>query len=264
MKPLIWGFILSLAFTALPAAPVGNPSAANMIQEGLFIPQDSWIDIRADYEGSFVTDRRLKQRADNMRRIDHYAIDTNAAKCTVNFVNRCDIFAVLGEARICADWRVENSFGTLSYIESETKYNFAWAAGLDAILLQWNKTELTFGGRYFYTHPRMLWLTKNGAAYSIDDARMKFAEWQCSLAISHQIDIFVPYIGIKYSYAHSVLATVGTTISDNDTSHLRMKSRNRLGMVIGYATTTGKWYAVDLEARFFDEAALTIYGGFRF
>lgn len=257
--------ILSLFYCTYNwSAPMGDPSKPKMVQQGLLIPENSWIYLFGEYEGNFVGDRRLKQRSNNMRRIDNFSLDTNSGKAAVDLLNRCELFGILGQSRICANWRTQNILGDLSEIEMETKYDFSWAAGAKVILLEWGNTQLTSGGRYFYTKPRMLWLTKNGVSYSVDDARMKFVEWQVDLGVSHKIDIFTPYIGIKYSQSHSTLATISsTTISDNDTNNLRMKSRNHLGIVLGYGSTTGKWYVVDVEVRLIDEAAVTISGGFR-
>ena len=117
-----------VASTTPYAAPVGNTSAPELIQERFFISCDSWIDFRIGYEGDFVADGRMKQHNQGRGRVDTYEQRANSGTFTLNILDRLDIYGVFGSSRTEADWRFGDiSAGNVTRMELETKYNFLWA-----------------------------------------------------------------------------------------------------------------------------------------
>ncbi len=261
MKRLLATAVLT-ALTMLQAAPVGNPSFPELIDDGFFIPSSSWIDLRLGYEGDFVGDGQLKQYLEGHGRIDHFKQDTNSATATVNLFNRVDLYGVFGSTRISSRWRFIES-GTTNLTSTETNYQFLWGAGARGILYEWGNATIGIGGRYSQTRLQPLFMLINGIAFPASGAHLKWAEWQVDLDISYKIDIFVPYVGVKYSNVRAKIGPFPYAIAAGGGT-LHMKNRTPAGLVIGCTLTTGKYFMFNVEGRLIDEEALTVAGDFRF
>lgn len=259
---LIAAFVAS---TALYAAPVGNTSAPELIQEGFFISCDSWINFRVGYEGDFVTDGRMKQYDQGTGRVDTYEQWTNSGTVTLNILDRLDVYGVFGSSRTNADWRFGSiADGTVSRIEMETKYNFLWGAGARAILYEWCNTSLGLGGRYSSCNYEPVWLTTDGIIGSVSGSHFRWREWQINLDVSYKIDLFTPYIGLKYSNARTHLKDFSVPISLAQTTENSFKNRIPVGLYLGCGLSSGQYFMLNIEARVVDEEAVTISGDFRF
>ena len=263
MKKSIGSAIFFLS-SSLFAAPVGNPSFPQLLQDGYFIPSNYWVGLRLGYEGDFVGDARLKQRDESSGRVDNYKQDTNSGTVTLNFLDRLDIYGVFGSSRVCTDWRFTAPGPTTERLCVETNYGFLWAVGGRGILYEWGKTILGLGGRYNGTVLKPVSAVINGIPTSTAGTRLHWKEWQIDLDISHKIDIFIPYLGIKYSNANTKIGTFPVEISNSGAGVIHMSNRNPVGIVIGCALTTGKFFMLNIEGRLIDEEAATIVGDFRF
>lgn len=254
-----------VASTTLYAAPVGNTSAPELIQEGFFISCDSWINFRVGYEGDFVADGRMKQENQGHGRVDTYQQWTNSGTLTLNILDRIDVYGVFGSSRTQADWRFGDiSAGTVTRIELETKYNFLWALGGRAILYEWCNTSLGFGGRYSYSNYRPSWLTSDGVIQIVDGSQFRWSEWQINLDVSYKIDLFTPYIGIKYLNSTTHLKNFSVPISADFTGRNTFENRIPVGVYLGCTLSTGEYFMLNLEGRLIDEEAVTVSGDFRF
>lgn len=254
-----------VASLALNAAPVGNTSAPELIQEGFFISCDSWINFRVGYEGDFVADGRMKQYEQGHGRVDTYQQDTNSGTVTLNILDRLDVYGVFGSSRTQADWRFQDDVaGTVTRIDMETKYNFLWGAGARAILYEWCNTSLGLGGRYSSANYRPVWLTADGVVQSVSGTHCSWREWQINLDVSYKIDLFTPYIGIKYSNARTKLKDFSIPISSDLTGSNSFKNRVPVGLYVGCSLSTGQYFMLNIEGRLIDEEAVTVSGDFRF
>ena len=264
MKKIFYIFIFIITSKALFALPCGNPASPHIIEEGLLISPASWVNCRVGYEGNFVSNRRLKKSEFN-NRIDHFEMDMNAGTFTVNVQNRLDLYAVGGEARMQSYWRFVETNQTPSRVEFETKYRWAWSGGARAVFFDWGRTSLELGGRYLTSKPKVLWLTKNGTPIAFNKAKCHFSEWQLDLGIAYHADLFFPYLGIKYSRAKVRVSEIDAAIiGDEETHHVRMKNRRKVGMMLGCGVSNGKYFLLNIEARLFDEDAASVTGEFRF
>lgn len=249
----------------LNAAPVGNTSAPELIQEGFFISCDSWMNFRLGYEGDFVADGRMKQYDQGHGRVDTYEQDTNSGTVTINILDRLDVYGVFGSSRTQADWRfTDPATGTVTRIDLETKYCFLWGAGARAILYEWCNTSLGLGGRYSSCNYRPEWLTADGLVQSVDGSHFQWREWQINLDVSYKIDLFTPYIGVKYSNARTHMKDFSVPLSSSLTGSNSFENRVPVGLYVGCALSTGKYFMLNIEGRLLDEEAVTISGDFRF
>ena len=256
-------FFSTIAVLSLHSAPVGNTMAPQLIQQGFLIPCDSWIDFRAGYEGDFVGDGRLKQIVEGSGRVDTFQQYSNAATITLNIVDRLDIYGVFGSSRVCSDWRF-NTATTITRIQLETLYHFFWGAGARGIFFEWDKLCLGLGGRYSYCSYKPSWLTTNAIPVSVAGTRLIWREWQIDLDVSYNIDMFTPYLGVKYSNVLAKLGTFPTPISSGGTGNDQFQNRTPVGIFIGCAISNCKYFMLNIEGRLVDEDAVTISGDLRF
>jgi len=244
--------------------PAGNPSSPSLIKEGFFISQATWFNFRVGYEGDFVRDRRLLQNDGSKRKVNEFKRYNNSVKAVFNVLKRLDIYGTWGENKIEANWVIEEMQNAYSFLEIESRYDNCWSCGGKAIFFEWGNTNFSVGGGYSYTKPKILYLIKNGEIDKLDFFNMNFNEWQVDVGISYKIDIFTPYALLKYSKAKSKLAIDGTIIASNFSSELYMKSNNNLGIALGCALSSSKYFFLNAEVRLIDEEAVTINGEFKF
>ncbi len=264
MKKLAMLMAAIVASTALYAAPVGNPSAPQLIDEGFFMSCDTWIDLRVGYEGDFVSDARMKQYREGHGRVDRYQQSTNSGTVTINVLDRLDVYGVFGSSRTQAEWRFVDTVGAVNLIDMETLYNFLWGVGARGLLFEWGNTSFGIGGRYSSANYKTEWLTTDGVPVSTAGTHLRWHEWQIDWDISYRIDLLTPYIGLKYSNAKARLSGFDTPIASSGSGTNHFENRTPVGMFIGCSLSTGKYFMLNVEGRLIDEEAVTISGDLRF
>lgn len=252
-------------FFTLPlwAAPVGNPSAPQWIEKGFFIPEDWWGSARIGYEGDFVSNAKLEQYSEGYGRVDTYEQETNSGTVTFNIENRVDLFAILGSSRANGDWRFVDPLQNVYRIELETNYDFLWGIGVRGILYEDEGICLDMGGRFEQCSCEPSWLTSNGVPQAVSHSMLFWREWQIDLDLSYEIDIFAPYIGVKYSNVRVELNGFDESISAKGNSN-HFKNRVPLGIFIGCGLSSSKYFMLNVEGRLIDETAVTVSGDIRF
>ena len=250
-------------FSSLSASPVGNAAAPELIEEGFFIPDDWWGNVRIGYEGDFVSDGKMEQYGQGYGRVDSYEQQTNSGVLTFNIIERVDLFGVFGASRTNADWRFVDSKNGVRRIEMETTYGFLWGLGARGILYEEEEMCLTMGGRFEASSYDPSWLTSDGIPQSVARGQITWRQWQIDLDFSYTIDIFAPYIGVKYSHARTQLDGFLYPISEKGTSN-QFRNRIPVGIVIGCGLSSGKYFMLNIEGRLIDEEAVTVSGDIRF
>ncbi len=254
---------LVLFGSLLNASPVENPASPQLIRQGFFIPCDSWLGIRVGYEGDFVSDARMNQTTGGSGRVDNYTQNTNSGTATFTVVDRLDVYGVFGSSRMEADWRY-SSAGTINRAQIQSKYRFLWGVGARGILYEWGCAVLGVGGRYSSSTPKPSWLAINGTPVSVSGGRVHWREWQIDLDLAYKIELFTPYVGIKYSNALAKLSSFPEAIANNGSHSLHMQNRSPVGIVVGCTLSTGKYFMFNVEGRLIDEEAATVSGDLRF
>ncbi len=258
---LVVAFIVS---TEGFAAPVGNPAAPQLIEQGFFIPSDCGVSVRAGYEGDFVGDGMMEQYYQGQGRVDCYKQEASSGTVTFNILDRIDIYSVLGSSRTSADWRFEDVAGGIHRIELETNFDFLWGAGVRGILFTGNGVCIGLGGRYEAAHFYPTWATSDGAVQSSDGSTLHWREWQIDLDVSYKIDILIPYLGVKYLNAQTKIKGFEIPISASGEGNDQFKNRVPVGIVIGCSISSSKYFMLNIEGRLIDEEAVTISGDIRF
>lgn len=215
-------------------------------------------------------------------------------------------------------------------VELYTDTAFAWSVGARAALWECGCATLGASFQYAQSKPKVeeLNVLCNAAEFTINkpkgyvgqefpleraagtedatgtkDASIDYHEWQASLALSYRLNMFTPYIGVKWSRAsfdadairiaqpklatpilevttlNPTIAGAGS-ITENtnnqqanalaDTLQIvsmqinKMKSRKSCGLAVGTTIVDADKYAVTVETRLIDERAAHVNAQFRF
>ncbi|WP_370894749.1 porin [Chlamydia muridarum] len=226
------------------------------------------------------------------------------------------------ETAVAAD-DIPNVSLSQAVVELYTDTAFAWSVGARAALWECGCATLGASFQYAQSKPKVeeLNVLCNAAEFTINkpkgyvgqefplnikagtvsatdtkDASIDYHEWQASLALSYRLNMFTPYIGVKWSRASfdadtiriaqpkletSILkmTTWNPTISGSgidvdteitDTLQIvslqlnKMKSRKSCGLAIGTTIVDADKYAVTVETRLIDERAAHVNAQFRF
>ena len=211
---------------------------------------------------------------------------------------------------------------TQAVVELYTDTAFAWSVGARAALWECGCATLGASFQYAQSKPKVeeLNVLCNAAEFTINkpqgyvgvefpldltagtpnatgtkDASIDYHEWQASLALSYRLNMFTPYIGVKWSRASfdadtiriaqpkaaafvEDITTLNPTISGKgqetqtlqDTMQIvslqinKMKSRKSCGLAVGTTIVDADKYAVTVETRLIDERAAHVNAQFRF
>ncbi|NGX54840.1 MAG: Major outer membrane porin [Chlamydiae bacterium] len=289
MKRLIALGLTLLTCGAAYALPLGNPSEASLMCDGLFCegrcadfcdPCVDWCDalsFRMGFYGDYVFNRHME--IDNNHNkgndIEHFEIYTNAGYLAFNAWDRIDIFATLGASNI----RLETNSVSLAGYGSgaiagdrfvlETETHFSWSVGARGTLYECGCCSFGIEGQYFYTKPDITRMTSRAidSVYP-DNLDMKYHEWQVGIGISYRIWNLVPYFGAKWSGAHAEMGDAVVVVSSVtpvfNTLLSDLENRFNGGYVLGVSLVDCEKASLTVEARFPDEKAVYVNGQFRF
>lgn len=247
-------FLGLLLSSSIFAAPVGNTSFPDLIERGFFSCGNQGLNFRFGYEGDFVSDGKMQ----HARRVDDYQQWTNSASITLNFLERMDLYSVLGSSKTKAKWRFEAG-EIIHRIQLETASNFLWALGGRAILYEWCNTSLGFGGRFSSCNYQPTFLNQDGVDYEVSGPKCEWEEWQINMDISYKIHLFTPYIGVKYDHARTNFSHFVIPLG-RDT----LENRTPFGLYLGCALSNQNYFMFNIEARLVNEEAVTVSSDFRF
>lgn len=283
MKKLFVTALAILASGSAYALPVGNPSEASLLCDGIFLeggccdpcnPCSSWFEsfsFRLGFYGDYVFNRHMEVRSDGPD-IEDVEIHTNAAYFALNFCNRFDVFATAGATTF--DLSTNNSaFGILSGLRFDLESGSAcasWSVGGRATLWEIGCTTFGIEGQYFRANPDIKRITISDliSFYPDNAFHARYDEWQVGLGVSHRINIFVPYAAVKYSRARWDLGgnTFAFILGETTfTETMRdLENKKSWGYAVGVSLIACEKAALTVEGRFADEKALYVNGQVRF
>ncbi len=277
MKKIFFSILTLLSATSAHALPLGNPSEASLLTDGVFTegrcvefcdPEvclwDAWS-IRIGFYGDYVFDRHLEAKDyeihPSLRKTE---IVTNAGFLAVNFYDRFDIFTTLG-----ATWLnftgTEGSFtpttGTpfqVDKVYSET--NFSWSIGVRGTIWECGCLAIGAEGQYFRTRPYINAVDEGATTTYPHKRKIKYEEWQVGVGASYRINIascstaLVPYLGIDWSdvYLDLPYGTLNKYHADRG-----------IGYALGLTLVGCNKIAATVEGRFINETALYLNVQFR-
>lgn len=273
MKKLALFLLLSATGYALP---IGNPTEASLMKEGVFCPGhyngcrdsicDSWS-VRIGFYGDYVNNKHMRVSKKH-ESIKQTRISTNAAYLALNVWDRADFFTTLGASSIEIT-TPSNTFGRASFndlatVDSET--GFSWSVGTRVTFWEWGCLGIGGEAQYFHTCPDINFLRDKNSAPDYVSNDISYSEWQLGIGISYRINIvcdhtaLVPYIGFKGG--HTRLDTNNATGSNMVIP--KLDSERDVGYAFGLSLLGANTTLVTVEGRFADEKALYINAQLRF
>jgi major outer membrane protein len=281
MKKSLITLLTVLASGSAYALPVGNPSDASLLCDGLLWeghcadpcdPCLAWYNafsFRLGFYGDYVFNRHLEiDTNEDDSDIEHTRISTNAALLTANLWDRLDLFATLGATSFDIDTNAFAFGGTNgSRLELESETNFSWSVGLRGTVWECGCTSLGIEGQYFFMRPDMRRVTQGAdtSVYPDNIIDAKYREWQIGAGISHRINIFVPYVAVKWSRAR---LTFDNGIPNPTTlpgvKLFNTKNKKDWGWALGVSLVDCEKASLTVEGRFSDEKAVHVNGQIRF
>lgn len=286
MRKLLAIALTTLSCGAAYALPVGNPAEASLLCDGLFLeghcgdcfdPCLSWCEawsFRAGFYGDYVFNRHFKiaPPGQGSRVIDHSTLSTNAAYLAFNILERVDIFANLGATAISLEGNAI-LLGRPGDIDQslrfflQTNSAFSWGVGGRATLWELGCTSFGLEGQYFQTRPNLQRLVIGDfVTLNLDTLDAQYSEWQVGFGLSHRINIFVPYVAVKWAGGRWEFDNLAIVSNDLDVSLVigDVRPDKHWGWAVGVSLIDNEKASVTVEGRFADERAVYVNGQIRF
>lgn len=289
MKKLVATLLIGLSSTLVYALPVGNPSEASLLCEGLCINAEPFdcchpwqtclnaLSLRVGFYGDYVfnrhmeTERKYNHKVVGNCDVEHFDLTTNAGYLALNFFNRVDLFSTLGASSL--HWNT-NAYEFSSTILDErldvsTETSFSWSVGARATLFSYDCFRVGLEGQFFTFNPEISRIILGEATTfypgSKDETRQRYYEWQVGLGCSYRWNAFVPYMALQWSEACYNLDDVVAVFPSGDLAFLyKLQERKEIGYAVGCSLIDCERAALTIEGRFASEKALYINGQFRF
>jgi major outer membrane protein len=283
MKKLVVTIVTLLTCGGAYALPIGNPSNASLLCDGLFLeghcgdpcdPFLNWGDaltFRVGFWGDYVFNRHLQvhSRSRNISSsIEKTKINTNAGFLAANLWDRVDLFTTLGATDFALRSNVK-TFGSASngpQLELETKNQFSWSVGARGTLWECGCTSFGLETQYFTTKPRVhrVSIAESVSVYPDNSISARYQEWQVGGGVAHRINMFVPYLGVKWSWAKVNFDHAHPFASDPDLTLFNSRNKNHWGFAAGVSLIDCEKAALTVEGRYGDERAVHVNGQIRF
>ena len=181
----------------------------------------------------------------------------NGAVLTLGFVNRVEVYSLLGavESKV--------SFTSLgSQVQLKTSQDFGGEVGIRANTPIWGDMKFGVDAKYFYAWPTLSQIKVEGVAVpSVGKVFQK--EWQIGGAVSQNFAYFTPYVGVKFS-KFSMECVDLSSLQSLGFSEVNIHNEGPFGFFVGMGVAGEKGVYFDFEARFMDEYALTAALGVSF
>ncbi|QVL57749.1 MAG: hypothetical protein KFB93_01350 [Simkaniaceae bacterium] len=254
-----WFFLLLLS-PKLFALYMGNPSAPEIVDEGFFFCKENWFAVKAGYQRDWVFDRNMKAVSKISGRMDDFDFISDQGVLTINLIDRIELYGSAGAARFHAIHRPRAGVRH----EYETHDQFTWGLGARGAFATWKGASFGVDAVYQRAHPTMKWMTVNGAPVTPrPGSKLTYYEWQVGFGASYQIDLFIPYIGAKYSNAGARFKNLPSGFLPSG-RYFKTKNRRKFGMVVGTTLSNGNRFAATVEARLIDEQSITLAAEVKF
>ncbi|MFI5333903.1 MAG: hypothetical protein ACHQT8_01905 [Chlamydiales bacterium] len=224
----------------------GNPALPKIPEEGFFIAKEAVLSLRGGYEGDLIFNRKMGPHANKFK------IFENFGALTFNFDEKVDLYADFGS--FYAEIRKSDDLRRLQF---QTRDGLTWKVGARAILWDYGETFLTLHVAYQNAWAGFREIVLNGSPLARKGGRLFYQEVEGSLSVGHQIDIFIPYLGIEGSYARAKLHHLPM-------EQIELHSRSPVGLFLGSGFSPGSKLMLNVEIRLIDDEAVALSGEIRF
>lgn len=249
---------LSLYTVVCFAEPVSNPAVPALLQEGLFIPDTSWVNIRLNAETRYTNSLSLRPAES----ISSLSVQTpqlsgwlSTGGIVLNIRERADIYAAFGGGRMKFDFQ---NAGQLYQGKSES--GFYWAVGSRVSLIEVKNLTIGVDVNYQRHEADSLYFLRNDQAQENLTPTLCLSEFQINVAAAYFSEILTPYFGVSYN---NVKLDV-TPFSLGNMNYLEFKSDDLVGIFLGTSFSNRSIFFLNCEVRLINETSFLISGDFRF
>lgn len=245
-------FFFSVAsFSSLLGLYNGAPSLPEMPENPIFLQENCPISLKTDYEGDWVLGRSIKAHGLSDLRI-HSRFQ--GAEITVGFIDRVDLYAVVGGFQETV--HAESGDSSITY---SIGGSFGGLAGVRAIAVFWGDIKLGVDAKYFYGWPHFTSIRSDSEKTSPGSEGFQ-REWQVGVSLGQKFAFFTPYVGLSYSrFVLHFSEKKGFS-----PGKITIENTSPFGACIGIGISGRKGIFADFEAGFFSEYRLTGSLGIRF
>ncbi len=233
---------------SLCAAPIGNPASPTLLQQGVFIADTTWCQPRVSFLEDFTQTQQLScSSAHNS--FAQFALELGSLTWSIR--EKFDLSITLGGAQNYFRLYQENHL-----LEFYSGGGLVWYGEGKLILLEVKDTILSIFGEAGG------WDWMDGPAYVDEnpqgpDSHLKMRFWMAGAALTQQIGLFSPYLGIAVLRSRWKLEEVSL-----ETFHFSQKYT--AGPFMGCTLSSGSQVALNIEWRAQIENAWTVSGEVRF
>jgi hypothetical protein len=212
------------------AAPIGNPAAPALLEEGVFIPDTSWCEPKVSYLQDFTFNCKLSPHS---AKCDSIA---ELGAITYSMFECLDLSLILGSG--------SNHLRVNDEIEFRTNGGLIWYGEGKLVLMEMKNTAIgLFGEGGGYN-----WM--KGAS---SDLKMRF--WSAGASITQRIGWFAPYLGVAVLHSRWKITRAEETY--------RFLQQKPTGLFLGFTLGNSK-VGANAEWRVLMENALTLSLEMRF
>jgi len=240
----------------------GNPSLPELPEDGYLIPKECWLGIKIGYQGDAIFSRSMIVSGAPLasHQTSSYSSYMNSGTFTIGFANRVDLYGVLGSYKLKISEKLEGE----NSVNFSTDQHIAGIVGARALVATWGDTHLGIDAKGFISYPDIDSIRLNSSPISSGSAKCSDREWQLGASVSHQVSLFVPYIGVTYSHVRVKLYQLSSLASFFPNEELRLRNKYSFGFVFGFSLTADTAFACNLEARIIEETGATLSADFKF
>ena len=246
-------FLPSVVFASF----VGNTDSPAYLQEGIFISDDSPVNIRAGGSFYVLWDKNLqfeqKYREESYKNLKIPG-EGVFALLGINIKERVTLYTNIGGLQLKPKFEYQND--TYSLTSKRDPY---YEGGAKAVLLEFGDTSFGVDAKYNYFHGKGKTAEKNSILLQ-GSPTFTLHEWQLSCGLTQKMHFFYPYLGITYQNADLRIKNV-ESLPDNV---LKMHRRHKAGVFLGLSLSTGSKFALSGEIRLINETSAYINGELRF
>lgn len=249
-------------FCPLSAMLVGNPDQPHLQTQGIFQKAPSIASVRLGYFDDYVYHQAYIDEyviAGQAQTLTNVKLSTYAGTVTLNFIDRIDLYGILGASRIKVDQEII------------AKRRFSWGAGIKFVIYQEGNFCLGGDFKYFETSQKPTFFLSEDLAYNvIMDYRLDYAETQAAIGMSYKFWLLSPYINATYLSSsitpHPKTALVRYPFMDLaiDVPSSDVSNSSHWGMAVGMTLIDRATASLALEWRLFNQYAVNLNGEVRF
>jgi hypothetical protein len=237
----------------------GNPSAPMMPEQGIFFRQ-SLLSLKAGYAYDAVFSQPLKMHNHHPHgKIKKYSSHAQFGTVTLGCADRVELYSGLGSMSSSLSQHIKGD-----NVHYRTDTHFAWSLGGRTLFAYWDDLQFGISASYLAFSPPIQSISVNAMSEAKKDADLNYRQWQIGAGISYHIWWLYPYIGAQYSNARAKFSHLQSLQFLFPNEEFTLKNKKQYGIMIGCGIAPERGIALNVEARFIDETALTASADIKF